>query len=267
MESLLNPYETLICPQAVCTAIPDLEAPKKKLNSDLLGKKNFSPIIETESEIGDNKSIFLYWDLFRLCNFSSFYCSPLYSQQDTDDRMELDHYLKIWNTYLDYARLYFEEKSLIVSLLGGEPLLLKGLPKLIEQLNSSPAVRSVKVVTNGYLPAKSLAELLSLCDIAWSIHFDENSGRTVGHFTEKYHELFGLQKSLGSKSLQLKIMRPPGRVEDGFRLAQNILPSLEDNTFQLLPVRNQECNSGPRRFYEYSEKEVDLFQLSETLIK
>jgi len=88
------------------------------------------------------------------CNLRCFYC------RGVSDFSFIDHsQILTYEEFLHLARLALKLGVDRFRLTGGEPLVRKGVPWFISQINSLPGVKDVSLTTNGILLEKYISEL------------------------------------------------------------------------------------------------------------
>ncbi|MCR9141497.1 MAG: GTP 3',8-cyclase MoaA [bacterium] len=89
------------------------------------------------------------------CNYRCGYCMPAdqeYRFFRPDERLSFDELVRL-------ARIFGEAGTLAIRITGGEPLLRKDLPQLLERLAALPGLRDLALTTNGELLAEHASEL------------------------------------------------------------------------------------------------------------
>ena len=88
------------------------------------------------------------------CNFRCTYCMP-FDEYQWVERSEVLSFAEIERL----ARLFVAHGVTQIRLTGGEPLVRRGLPTLVEQLRSIEGIRSLSLTTNGALLAEQAGAL------------------------------------------------------------------------------------------------------------
>lgn len=223
-----------------------------------------------------------------LCNLRCHYCMPIEG---------VPHFGK-------ESILNFEEITRLIGILselgirrvrltGGEPLIRKGLPSLVEKIRSVPGIEEVLLTTNGLLLKDQAADLKSAGLARINIHLDTLSPEKFNHITRwgKIEQVFeGIQASreAGFHSIKLNMVLQKGinddevpemlhfaasqdmilrvielmpigealKQEDRFVSVQQIREKLKQK-FTLLPSLSK-WGQGPALYYHVSELKTDI---------
>ncbi len=112
------------------------------------------------------------WHLSDRCNLRCRHCY----QEDHSAARERD--ASFWIELLEHIRLGLAEgEGLSINLTGGEPLLLEGLPFLLEALDHSPDVQELQIITNGTVIEGSVFESLGRCRKLTAIKISVEAGQ------------------------------------------------------------------------------------------
>lgn len=171
------------------------------------------------------------------CNLRCVYCMP------ADGVPELSHsQILRYEEIVRLCRIFAGLGVSKIKLTGGEPLVRRGLPQLVEQLKAIDGIRSVTLTTNGVLLAGQLPELLSAGLNGVNISLDTLDRQRFAALTrrdELPRVLDGLQAALEAPGLNVKLNcvptaeNRPDWVELA-RLAQN--SRLAVRFIELMPV-------------------------------
>lgn len=94
------------------------------------------------------------------CNFRCTYCMPESEFSDAHDFLAREHYLSFAEIE-KLARAFVALGVRKIRITGGEPLLRKNLPELIERLAVIPQIEDIALTTNGYLLGRQARSLAS----------------------------------------------------------------------------------------------------------
>lgn len=144
-----------------------------------------------------------------------------------------------------------------IKLTGGEPLVRKGIPSLVEMLKNSPGIEQVTLTTNGTLLKNQLNALVSagLDSVNISIDtLDEQKYRNMTRGGELKEALGGLEAAVSCEKLEVRVNCVPLLDSDPIeyiRLAQLAQKRKIDVRFiEMMPIGRGTCYSG------YSGEEI-----------
>lgn len=142
------------------------------------------------------------WNIGRRCNFDCSYCSPDL-HDNTSSHISLDTVNRTVNTIKEF----YSDKSVRVSLTGGEPFVHPKILSILSTLKDA-GFNEVSSITNGSLPlAKYLAasEFLSTLIVSW--HFDH------ANYDHMKEILLGVKAAAQPFNCYVHLMFLPGRLE------------------------------------------------------
>ena len=167
-------------------------------------------LIDTFGRVHDNLRI----SVTDRCNIRCFYCMPA---EDVEfvERSELLSFEEIERFVRVVVRLGVRK----LRLTGGEPLVRRGLPTLIEKMNSIPEVRDLALTTNGLLLPEQAEPLYAAGLRRINIHLDTLDPERFKRITrregfEKVLEGIFLCKELGYDPIKLNAVAVRGFIED-----------------------------------------------------
>src|SRR3978361_1587782 len=124
---------------------------------------NVTPLIDTFDRVHDNLRI----SVTDRCNIRCFYCMPEEGVQFMD-RAEILNFEEIERFVRAGGPLGITK----LRLTGGEPLVRRDLPRLIERLAAIPGIRDIALTTNAVLLEKHAADLYAAGLRRLNIHLD-----------------------------------------------------------------------------------------------
>ena len=268
------PKDWIICPLEYCSCGADIMIPKVKNehSSELLANFTDRPY---QSEIinrvpalsagvdavetafrDDRKQVF--WDLHRRCNYSCSYCWP----EVHNNYEEVKPYHLLLKTTKDLFDKFGKGKGLRFLFGGGEPTIL---PNFIEWMKYIQDHGGASVVTtNGSRSPDYFRELIRHASINMSIHFEfaniERIAKNVEAIVDEK-----LKNPGCTYALEVKIMCPPGRVDDAIKLKKLLfeIPSFSTSiNWSVVPIRSIENNQVLVNYenedFERLKKEINL---------
>lgn len=259
------PDKWIQCPKDYCGCGADIMIPKVKTSNDLTLLANLSlkphqseiinrvekldgEIRAVEVAFRDNKKQ-VFWDLHRRCNYACSYCWP----EVHNNYEEVKPYDLLLKTTKDIIRTFGNGKSLRFLFGGGEPTVM---PKFLEWMEYIHSEGCMSVVTtNGSRQPEYFKSLIRVANINMSIHFEfANLDKIV-----KNVEAIVDEKKCNphAQGLELKIMCPPGRVDDSIKLKKMLF--LIDGfsslvNWSVVPIRSLEDN---QHLVEYEDSEFE----------
>ena len=177
-EDFTLPSEWLTCAQDFCSCGADILIPKAKDEKSIdrlalhknTGKEDH-PAEKWDQFVGVERTFAteykqVFWELGRRCNYDCSYCDP-YIHNDYEQHKDL-------NTLINASVRVIEEfgkgRPIAFSISGGEPTVNPDFLEWVKFLKYQG--HRVSVHTNGSRQASYHKELISLCDINLSVHFE-----------------------------------------------------------------------------------------------
>ena len=167
-------------------------------------------LIDTFGRVHDNLRI----SVTDRCNIRCFYCMPA---EDVEfvERSELLTFEEIERFVRVVVRLGVRK----IRLTGGEPLVRRGLPRLIEKITSIPQIRDLALTTNGLLLGEQARSLYAAGLRRINIHLDTLDPERFKKITrrdgfEKVLEGIFLCKELGYDPIKLNAVAVRGFIDD-----------------------------------------------------
>ncbi len=158
-----------------------------------------SPLVDTFGRVHDSLRI----SVTDKCNIRCFYCMPEEGAQFAANRELL--------TFEEICRFVRAAVPLGISklrLTGGEPLLRRNLPDLIEELAGIPGIRDLALTTNAVLLEKHAQELYRAGLRRLNIHLDTLDRKRFEHITRRDdlpRVLAGIDAAVAAGFRQIKI--------------------------------------------------------------
>lgn len=153
------------------------------------------------------------------CNLRCTYCMPEegVEQVSHSDILSYDEIARV-------IRLCAERGISRVKLTGGEPLVRRGLPSLVETLKQIPGIEQVTLTTNGVLLKEQMGALAGAGIDAVNISIDTLDQEMYAHISRRdklADALSGLEEALKYREVKVKI---------------NCVPLLGVNEYQWVPL-------------------------------
>ena len=167
-------------------------------------------LIDTFGRVHDNLRI----SVTDRCNIRCFYCMPE-DNPEFVDRGELLTFEEIER----FVRMAVGLGIRKIRLTGGEPLVRRGLPTLIQKLHAIDGVRDLALTTNGLLLPEQAAALYDAGLRRINIHLDTLDATRFKRITrrdgfEKVLEGIFLCKQLGYSPIKINAVAARGYIED-----------------------------------------------------
>ena len=168
-----------------------------------------APLIDGFGRVHDNLRI----SVTDRCNIRCFYCMPEEGVQFMD-RSEILSFEEIERFVRAAVPLGINK----LRLTGGEPLLRRDLPKLVEKLTAIPGIRDIALTTNAVLLEKHAADLYRAGLRRLNIHLDTLDRARFEQITRRDdlpRVLAGIDAAVaaGFKNIKLNIVAVKGLVE------------------------------------------------------
>ena len=247
------PDQWIVCPKDFCACGADIMIPKSKTDAEktILSNLNNTPYrpavtnrvenleLETkavEVSFRDNARQ-VFWDLHRRCNYSCSYCWP----EVHNNYEEVKPFHLLMKTTEDLLAKFGKDKPLRFLFGGGEPTII---PKFVEWMKYINDNGSYSVVTtNGSRTPEYFRELIQYASLNMSIHFEHASIERI----IKNVEAIVAEKKINpqAKGLEVKIMCPPGRVDDSIDLKRQLfkIPGFNESIkWSVVPIRSIDNN-------------------------
>ncbi|MDQ6699148.1 MAG: GTP 3',8-cyclase MoaA [Acidobacteriota bacterium] len=125
--------------------------------------QGFQPLVDSYGRVHDNLRI----SVTDRCNVRCFYCMP----EDGVKFMGREEILS-FEEIERFARIAASLGITKLRITGGEPLVRKDLPVLIQKLTQIPGIRDIAMTTNGVLLAKYAAQLYAAGLRRLNVHLD-----------------------------------------------------------------------------------------------
>lgn len=259
------PKGWITCPEEFCGCGADIMIPKIKNDQSKNLLRNLSNlpyetgvINRTQNLTSESKAVEIsfkddrkqvFWDLHRRCNYACSYCWP----EVHNNYEEVKPYHLLLQTTKDLIEKFGGGKPLRFLFGGGEPTIL---PNFIEWMKFIHDQGGMSVVTtNGSRQPEYFRELIKYANINMSIHFEfANIDRIVKNVEAIVDERI---KNPMARGLEIKIMCPPGRVDDSITLKRRLfaIPGFSNNImWSVVPIRSIENNQV---LVGYEEQEFD----------
>lgn len=180
------------------------------------------------------------------CNLRCIYCMPEkgISCVTHEDILRFDEIKQICSAA---AKLGISR----IKLTGGEPLVRKGIPSLVEMLKNSPGIEQVTLTTNGTLLENQLNALVSAGLDAVNISIDTLDAQKYRNITrggELKDALAGLETAVSCEKLEVRVNCVPLLDSDPIeyiRLAELAQKRKIDVRFiEMMPIGRGACYSG-----------------------
>ena len=167
------------------------------------------PLVDHFGRIHDNLRI----SVTDRCNIRCFYCMP----EDGVQFMEREEILS-FEEIERFVRVSVPLGISKVRLTGGEPLLRRNLPRLVESIAAIPGIRDIALTTNAVLLEKHAGALYAAGLRRLNIHLDTLDGsrfRTITRRDDLPRVLAGIDAavSAGFERIKLNIVAVKGLVE------------------------------------------------------
>lgn len=259
------PEDWIVCPKEFCACGADIMIPKVKSdkNFELLANLNLKPydpkIINRVDELTntpaavevafrDNKRQ-VFWDLHRRCNYACSYCWP----EVHNNYEEVKPYDLLLKTTKELIRSFGDGKPLRFMFGGGEPTILPNFIEWMEFIHNQSCTSIV--TTNGSRSPDYFRQLIRYSSINMSIHFEfANLERITKNVEAIVEEKIQNPHAHG---LELKLMCPPGRVDDAIKLKTKLfqIPQFDQLiNWSVVPIRSIADNQF---LVEYEESEFE----------
>ncbi len=202
----------------------------------------------------------ILWDLGRRCNYDCSYCWPAVHNAK-EEHKDIELLKKTCKKIMDELA---PGKVKLFCFSGGEPTLHPDITELLEFIHING--HRTLMTTNGSAKQdkwKQIAPLIS--DIQMSAHFESLNDQL---FLENVDvSLKELIKSKGRKSLDVKLMTPPGEIERSLKMKSNIeklesLKEIQQASYEgfigvtLVPLRGID---NSEQLLDYTEEELKAF--------
>jgi uncharacterized radical SAM superfamily Fe-S cluster-containing enzyme len=266
------PKGWITCPREYCGCGADILIPKVKSNEDLpLLRNTYMKPFETgvinrvnkltqepravEVAFRDNtKQIF--WDLHRRCNYACSYCWP----EVHNNYEEVKPYSLLLKTTKDLMESFGKDRPMRFLFGGGEPTILPDFLDWMKFIHENSCYSVV--TTNGSRSPDYFRELIRFSNINMSIHFEfANLDRIIKNVEAIVDE----KTKIGAYGLEIKMMCPPGRVDDAIALKRSLfdIPNFEKQIlWSVVPIRSLEDNQHLVKYeeieFERLKKEINL---------
>lgn len=267
------PDSWITCPKDFCGCGADIMIPKVKgdAEGDLLANLNNKPYQNNvinrltnltaeaqavEVAFRDNRKQ-VFWDLHRRCNYACSYCWP----EVHNNYEEVKPYHLLLKTTKELISTFGGGKGLRFLFGGGEPTIL---PNFIEWMKFIFDNGGLSIVTtNGSRQPEYFKELIRYASINMSIHFEfANIDRIVKNVKAIVEEKVKNPQAMG---LEIKIMCPPGRVNDAIELKRTLFEIagfVEMINWSVVPIRSIENNQVMVEYenneFERLKKEINI---------
>jgi MoaA/NifB/PqqE/SkfB family radical SAM enzyme len=194
------------------------------------------------------------WDLTTRCNYSCSYCKSYDNTKPLSVKT-----LPEYEEAIDYLISYFPKKRIKIDFLGGEPMLFKEWPELLDKVYIKGHIP--KIITNLAIPLKTLKNKLrdknfkECIDVSFHPEFaDPNS------FIDKVNFLYdnGFLKTGGV------LMHP-----DYWDICTNVFDKLQHTgKIGYSKIKNEDTNSNSiaSGFIEYNEEQEKLLSKPSTVV-
>lgn len=267
------PKNWITCPRDFCACGADIMIPKVKdvQKLSLLSNLNLTPyedgkinrVGQLEKEAAAVEVSFrdgkrqVFWDLHRRCNYACSYCWP----EVHNNYEEVKPYNLLLKTTKDLMAKFGNGKPLRFLFGGGEPTILPNFLEWMEFIHQSNSMSVV--TTNGSRQPEYFKELIKVSNINMSIHFEfANIDRILKNVEAIIEEK---RRTKTAQGLELKIMCPPGRVDDSIKLKKSLF-SIDGFSnminWSVVPIRsisnNQVLVSYEEAEFERLKKEINL---------
>jgi organic radical activating enzyme len=259
------PKDWIKCPIEFCGCGADIMIPKTATEADKSLLKNLNSIPHQEGiekrttqtqvpsqavelSFRDNRKQ-VFWDLHRRCNYACSYCWP----EVHNDYEEVKPYSVLLAATDQLLEKFGQGRPLRFMFGGGEPTII---PKFIEWMQYIQSKGSYSVVTtNGSRQPSYFRELIKCCNINMSIHFESADIDRIVNNVSAILEEKALNPRIGG--LEIKIMCPPGRVDDSVNLKRRLfeIPGFKETiNWSIVPIRSIERNDV---LVDYQDKEFE----------
>lgn len=267
------PNSWISCPRDFCGCGADIMIPKvqSEADYDLLANLHQKPFVAGQinrvSSLSQDASAVevsfrdgkrqVFWDLHRRCNYACSYCWP----EVHNNYEEVKPYNLLLKTTKDLIETFGNGKSLRFLFGGGEPTIL---PNFLEWMKFIHENNCMSVVTtNGSRQPEYFRELIKYANINMSIHFEfANIERILKNVEAIIQEK---TSNATAQGLELKIMCPPGRVDDSIKLKKSLfaIPGFANQiNWSVVPIRsidnNQVLVGYEEAEFERLKKEINL---------
>jgi organic radical activating enzyme len=247
------PTEWITCPMEFCSCGADIMIPKiqGKADRDLLANLDLKPYDDSvikrtekldqpaqavEVSFRDNRKQ-VFWDLHRRCNYACSYCWP----EVHNNYEEVKPYGLLIETTKNLIHRFGKDRGLRFLFGGGEPTII---PQFIDWMKYIHENGSTSIVTtNGSRSPDFFRELIQYSSVNMSVHFEfANIDRIIANVEAILDER---SKNPLVYGLELKIMCPPGRVDDAIALKRRLFQIPKFNeliNWSVVPIRSLENN-------------------------
>jgi pyruvate-formate lyase-activating enzyme len=267
------PDQWISCPKDFCGCGADIMIPKAKSAAELdllVNLKNRPPrpgvinrLPGQDQDVSAVEVAFpnavrqVFWDLHRRCNYACSYCWP----EVHNNYEEPKPYSLLLKTTQDLMNRFGQGKSMRFLFGGGEPTII---PEFVDWMKFIYESGSQSVVTtNGPRSPAYFRELIKYCNINMSIHFEFADTDRIVQNVEAIVESIRAREARGG--LELKLMCPPGRVDDVIRLKRRLFTIqgfAEHINWSVVPIRSIENNqllvSYEEAEFERLKREINL---------
>lgn len=267
------PTEWITCPKEFCGCGADIMIPKiqSKAERPMLANLDLKPYDDTvikrveqldqparavEVAFRDNRKQ-VFWDLHRRCNYACSYCWP----EVHNNYEEVKPYGLLLETTKNLIRRFGKDRGLRFLFGGGEPTIIPQFIEWMKYIHDNGATSIV--TTNGSRTPDFFRELIKYSAVNMSVHFEyANIDRIVANVEAIVQER---TKNPMLNGLELKIMCPPGRVDDAVSLKRRLfqIPNFaECINWSVVPIRSIENNqvlvSYENNEFERLKREINL---------
>jgi organic radical activating enzyme len=192
----------------------------------------------------------VFWDLHRRCNYACSYCWP----EVHNNYEEVKPYNLLLKTTKDLMTSFGKGKPLRFMFGGGEPTILPNFLEWMEFIHSSGGMSVV--TTNGSRTPEYFRELIKFASINMSIHFEFAQRERIVKNVEAIVEE-KTKNPANSQGLELKLMCPPGRVDDAIKLKRDLFQIAGFKgliNWSIVPIRSIEDN---QHLVTYQDEEFE----------
>jgi uncharacterized radical SAM superfamily Fe-S cluster-containing enzyme len=273
-DGFVLPEGWITCPKDFCGCGADIMIPKVKKTESLpllanLHLKAYEnavinrvPQLSKEAQavevaFRDNRKQ-VFWDLHRRCNYTCSYCWP----EVHNNYEEVKPYALLLETTKSLLDRFGKDRGLRFLFGGGEPTILPNFIEWMKFIQDSGAASVV--TTNGSRTPEYFRELIRYSSINLSVHFEfANIERIFRNVEAMLDEMRNHPAT--THRLELKIMCPPGRVNDAIELKRRLftLPYFAQLiNWSVVPIRSIENNQVLVNYendeFERLKREINL---------
>ena len=213
--------------------------------------------------------MYLYWFVTENCNLKCSYCYGNFCKKPSRD-LSIEESLKLIDEF---------SKGGVrrITILGGEPLLYKGIREVVERLNQKNI--SCSILTNGTLVPDRIAVLKNVDEVGLSIDGSpevHDSIRGPGNFNELLRAIAAVKKINKTIVLTYTIFSENiGELEYVLEFARehNVFVTVnlahgrinEEKSIPVSKADNESCREALRKIIEYKRKGYPVFRTYRTL--